>query len=233
MYNQGNFYQQPPQQPQKKGNNRLVLWIVISALITGLLATAVYFAAQMGKKFGTTISNLSEQAMQVSDSLEAQGNEETYMNLRSRIDADSSLAPYASKLDSLQAWTEAIRAEVLREKDGFKASLGSGQPGFFDKRPAEKYFIATGKATMLKRDLIAYRSRVLNDMPGDIRDTLLKNQIDVDAFAKLSVLGSFAQWERMKFDQPATTVFMNIKMIITQVRNFESSVLSRYSSKIR
>lgn len=230
---QQNWMQQP--EPPQKSPNAWVKWVVIAVIIIGLIAALIFFVANLGKKFGKTIGDVSKTTITMADSLQAISVNEDYDSVYAIMARDSSSMEMKWFIDDLRNSTDSIIQLFNENQKGFKDTIGdAGGLSQFDKSWGHNYFIKTGRALKLKHILIAYRENEIHFLPTKEQDDYLRNVLQIDEGEKLmpGFLKNLGKWENINFDQAPMTVNLNFTKIKMQIRAFEKEMLDKYKNII-
>lgn len=219
-----------PEPPRRK--IRPWMWITGGALV--LVIALGWFAVSFGKKIGSKMREGMDVAQHHADSVKKADDaarKANYESILGIVTTDSVYLDIQNRVTRLRQNTEAIREMIALTKDSFAAFLpDSSTLTMLNKGWSEKYFIKSGRAKTIKRNIETYVVIINEDMPeGMEKDSL--SFFSVTAIMQNSapdMLKNMLSWEKMMFEQPPTSVYTNLKIILRDIDTFEYDVLEKY-----
>lgn len=225
-------YIQPPQPPRSK--IRPWMWIVGSVLV--FVGVLIWLAISIGQNLGAKmqegldhVKHSADSISNVNDSL----RNVTYETMLGIETGDSSYLAIQERVRRLQSNSNSIRELFLATKDSFARSLpDSSTLTMLNKKYGQSYFIASGRAAKLKSALEEYEAFCKRDLPNEVTVSNTTSVFSVNDLLQKTApkpFKKFLSWENMYFDQPPTSVFMNFRLILQQVDQFEETLLDEYN----
>ncbi len=222
---------QPPQPPQRSPQ-RWIIWGVVIVVAAGLLTLLIVRISKLGQDIGEKMAKGGSQALHVLDSvMSVQQDTARYNKLYAQLGDDTAMADTKKRLEHFQQLSDELYDELADLRRRFADTVESTKANkLLDKRISNRFFIRSGRAEKLKRQIISYRRQAIHELPPEADTTGLSMFTMLEEPKNMpSLLRKLARWETMNFDQPPHTVFMNIDRIRWEITLFENSVLNSYS----
>ena len=210
------------------------MWIVGSVVL--FVGVFVWLAISIGQNFGAKMQEGLDHAKHCADSTTKSNDslrQEKYTALLAVDSKDSSYITIQERVRRLQSNSQIVREMLMATRDSFAHSLpDSSTLTMVNKMYGHNYFIKSGRAALLKQLLEEYEDLCKRDLPVEISQDNITSVFAINDLLQKTApkpFKKFLSWENMYFDQPPTSVFMNFRLILQQVDQFEETLLDEYN----